>query len=157
LNDVAKYLYDTQGISVYTIGFAIDYDLLKRTAEQANGHYYTATNSQQLKGAFANVIDEILDKSTSFVAPIVPVSRLERTTAGDKIYLALFKPKKNKMWSGNLKKYTVAQTSGLGYQIGAVLDRNDVKAVDDSTGLFYDASISFWNTTQDGGEVEEGG
>jgi type IV pilus assembly protein PilY1 len=157
LNDVAKYIYDTQGISVYTIGFAIDYDLLKRTAEQANGHYYTATNSQQLKGAFANVIDEILDKSTSFVAPIVPVSRLERTTAGDKIYLALFKPKKNKMWSGNLKKYTVAQTSGPGYQIGAVLDRNDVKAVDDSTGLFYDASISFWNTTQDGGEVEEGG
>ncbi len=157
LNDVAKYIYDTQGISVYTIGFAVDYDLLKRAAEQANGHYFTASDAQQLKGAFANVIDEILSKSTSFVAPIVPVSRLERTTAGDKIYLALFKPKQNKMWSGNIKKYGVAQSYGVGHDIGDVLDRNGVKAVDDLTGQFYAASISYWNATQDGGEVEKGG
>ena len=160
LNDVAKYIYDTQGISVYTIGFAVDYDLLKRTAEQANGHYYTANDAQQLEGAFANVIDEILSKSTSFVAPIVPVSRLERTTAGDKIYLALFKPKKNTMWNGNIKKYGVAQTNGIGYSIGDVLDRNGVAAVSDAVataGQFYAASISYWNMTQDGGEVEEGG
>ena len=163
LNDVAKYIYDTPcgispyGISVYTIGFAIDYDLLKRAAEQANGHYYTANDSQQLQGAFANVIEEILEKSTSFVAPIVPVSRLERTTAGDKIYLALFKPKLNKMWSGNIKKYGVAQSNGTGYKIGDVLDKNGLKAVDDATGQFYAGSISYWNTTQDGGEVESGG
>ena len=157
LNDVAKYIYDTQGISVYTIGFAIDYDLLKRAAEQANGHYYTANDAQQLQGAFANVIDEILSKSTSFVAPIVPVSRLERTTAGDKIYLALFKPYKNKMWSGNIKKYGVAQSDGTGYKQGDVLDSNNSKAVDDATGQFYAGSISYWNTTQDGGEVEKGG
>jgi type IV pilus assembly protein PilY1 len=160
LNDVAKYIYDTQGISVYTIGFAVDYDLLKRTAEQANGHYYTANDAQQLEGAFANVIGDILDKSTSFVAPIVPVSRLERTTAGDKIYLALFKPKKTKMWSGNIKKYGVAQSNGVGYELGDVLDRNGVKAVidtGDQAGQFYAASISYWNTTQDGGEVEKGG
>jgi len=157
LNDVAKYIYDNQGISVYTIGFAIDYDLLKRAAEQANGHYYTASDATQLKGAFANVIGDILDKSTSFVAPIVPVSRLERTTAGDKIYLALFKPKQTKMWSGNIKKYGVAQTNGTDYSIGDVLDRNGVKAVDDGTGQFYTGSISYWNATQDGAEVEKGG
>jgi len=163
LNDVAKYIYDTPcgispyGISVYTIGFAIDYDLLKRAAEQANGHYYTANDSQQLQGAFANVIEEILEKSTSFVAPIVPVSRLERTTAGDKIYLALFKPKLNKMWSGNIKKYGVAQSNGTGYKLGDVLDKNGLKAVDDTTGQFYAGSISYWNTVQDGGEVESGG
>jgi len=157
LNDVAKYIYDTQGISVYTIGFAVDYDLLKRTAEQANGHYYTATDAQQLEGAFANVIDEILSKSTSFVAPIVPVSRLERTTAGDKIYLALFKPKMNKMWSGNIKKFGVAQSDGTGFRVGDVLDSNGLKAVDDATGQFYAASISYWNAIQDGGEVEDGG
>jgi len=157
LNDVAKYLYDTQGISVYTIGFAVDYDLLQRTAEEANGHYYTADDSQQLQGAFANVIDEILSKSTSFVAPIVPVSRLERTTAGDKIYLALFKPKQTKLWSGNIKKYGVAQSDGTGYKQGDLLDRNNSKALDDSTGQFLAASISYWNTTQDGDEVEKGG
>jgi type IV pilus assembly protein PilY1 len=163
LNDVAKYIYDTPcgispyGISVYTIGFAVDYDLLKRTAEQANGHYYTANDAQQLQGAFANVIEEILSKSTSFVAPIVPVSRLERTTAGDKIYLALFKPKLSKMWSGNIKKYGVAQTNGTDYRIGDVLDKNGVKAVDNTTGQFYAGSISYWNATQDGGEVEAGG
>ena len=163
LNDVAKYLWDTQGISVYTIGFAVDLDLLKRTAEEGNGHYYTASDSQQLQGAFANVIDEILSKSTSFVAPIVPVSRLERTTAGDKIYLALFKPKQTKMWSGNIKKYGVAQSDDPNnqYKQGDVLDSNNLKAIDDSSkdtaGQFYSASISYWNADQDGDEVEKGG
>ena len=159
LNDVAKYLYDTQGISVYTIGFAVDLDLLKRTAQEANGHYYTASDAQQLQGAFASVIDEILSKSTSFVAPIVPVSRLERTSAGDKIYLALFKPKQTKMWSGNIKKYGVAQSDDLNntYKQGDVLDSSNSKAIDDTTGEFYPASISYWNADQDGDEVEKGG
>ena len=156
LNDVAKYLYNTQKISTFTIGFAIDYDLLERTATQGNGHYYYANDAQELSTAFLNVIDEILAKSTSFVAPIVPVSRMERATAGDKLYLALFKPQSHSMWYGNIKMYGVAQNDVSGqYVTGDVLDRNNQKAILGSN--FIEASISYWNTTQDGGEVEKGG
>ncbi len=156
LNDVAKYLYNNQQISTYTIGFTIDYDLLVRTASQGNGHYYFVEDAQGLSTAFLNVIDEILAKSTSFVAPIVPVSRMERSTAGDKLYLALFKPQAHSMWYGNIKMYGVAQNDVSGqYVKGDILDRNNQKAI--SSSNFIAASISYWNTTQDGGEVEKGG
>ena len=49
LDDVAKYLYDTdlrsdltglQNITTYTIGFTTDNDLLERTATNGHGRYY---------------------------------------------------------------------------------------------------------------------
>lgn len=175
LDDVAKYLYNTdlrsdltgqQNIITYTIGFAVSSPLLERTATHGHGKYYYAASASQLANAFQNVIGEILAKSTSFVAPIVPVSRLERTTAGDKIYLAFFKPKANQMWSGNIKKYGVAQADNPSLNIskGDILDVSGQKAIDDTEGSptkgqFYATATSFWTTTSpmDGGEVEQGG
>ncbi len=168
LDDVAKYLYDTdlrsdltdkQDIITYTIGFTISSSLLERTATQGHGRYFYSKNAQELSAAFQNVIGEILAKSTSFVAPIVPVSRLERTTAGDKIYLAFFKPEANGMWNGNIKKFGVQQVddTSSGLHKGEIVDSNGSKALD-SNGQFYSTARSFWTTAaMDGGEVEQGG
>lgn len=165
LDDVAKYLYDTdlsssfsgqQNIVTYTIGFTVSSDLLERTATAGHGRYFYANSAQQLADVFQNVIDEILSKSTSFVAPIVPVSRMERTTAGDKIYLALFKPLRSQMWSGNIKKYGVAQTDSGGVHTGDITDTKGLQAVD-SRGQFLATAISYWSTGMDGGDVEKGG
>jgi type IV pilus assembly protein PilY1 len=168
LDDVAKYLYDNdirsdltdlQNIITYTIGFTVSSSLLERTATHGHGRYFYSQNAQELSSAFQNVIGEILAKSTSFVAPIVPVSRLERTTAGDKIYLAFFKPIQNKMWSGNIKKFGVQQSDDpdLGLSKGDIVDSNGLKALD-SHGQFYSTARSFWTTAaMDGGEVHEGG
>ena len=145
-----------QNIITYTIGFTISSDLLERTATAGHGRYFYANSAQQLADVFQNVIDEILSKSTSFVAPIVPVSRMERTTAGDKIYLALFKPLRSQMWSGNIKKYGVAQTDSGGVHTGDITDTKGLQAVD-SNGQFLATAISYWNTGMDGGEVEKGG
>jgi len=88
LDDVAKYLYDTdlrsdltnqQNIITYTIGFTEDNDLLERTAIHGHGRYFYSNNAQQLADAFQDIVNEILEKSSSFVAPLVPVSRMERT------------------------------------------------------------------------------
>jgi type IV pilus assembly protein PilY1 len=158
LDDVAKYLYDTdlrsdmenkQNIQTYTIGFTIHSDLLERTARNGNGKYYYAENVQTLADAFQNVIDEILTKTSSFVAPIVPVSRMERELSGDKVYLALFKPLTDRMWSGNIKKYNISSD-------GTVLDVNLNPALD-SSGTFIELSQSFWSLTPDGNNVERGG
>ena len=132
---------------------------LERTATQGHGLYFYANNVQNLASSFQNVIDEILSKSTSFVAPIVPVSRMERTTAGDKIYLALFKPLMDEVWSGNIKKFGVAQANnpGSGIVIGDILDANGSKALD-SDGQFFSTASSYWSGgLMDGGEVEKGG
>jgi len=173
LDDVAKYLYDNdlrtnltgkQNIITYTIGFTINNSLLNRTATHGHGRYFYSQNSQQLSDAFQNIVGEILAKSTSFVAPIVPVSRLERTTAGDKIYLAFFKPFANGMWKGNIKKFglnTPEDPHDCSYDpslpIGALLDANCSPALD-SNGQFYSTATSYWTSTPlDGGEVDRGG
>ncbi len=163
LDDVAKYLYDSdlrsdltgkQNIITYTIGFTEDNDLLERTATHGHGKYYYAMNAQELSDAFQNVIGEILEKTCSFVAPIVPVSRMERTSAGDKIYLALFQPNQDKMWSGNIKKYSIAQS---GANVGQLLDVNGLPVLDDR-GQILETARSYWTTlSMDGSDVEKGG
>jgi type IV pilus assembly protein PilY1 len=169
LDDVARYLYDTdlrsdlsgkQNVRTYTIGFTIDNDLLNRTATQGHGKYFYSQNAQQLADAFQNIINEILAKTSSFVAPVVPVSRMERTQAGDKLYLALFKPIQNKMWDGNIKKYGIAQQYNSTYTIkpGDVIDAKGDLALD-SSGEFFETSRSYWtsSTVMDGGDASKGG
>ncbi len=178
LDDVAKYLYDTdlrsdlltkQNVVTYTIGFELDVsggddavnakELLQSAATLGHGKFYTTAGAGGLADAFSTILNEVLAQTSSFVAPIVPVSRLERTTAGDKIYLAFFRPNQTGMWSGNIKKYGVAQAddSGKGIVLGDILDISGSKALD-SYGEFYPSSKSYWTTSStDGGEVEVGG
>jgi type IV pilus assembly protein PilY1 len=169
LDDVARYLYETdlrtdmsgkQNIVTYTIGFTINNDLLNRTAEQGHGKYFYSQNAQELASAFQNIIDEILSKTSSFVAPVVPVSRMERTQSGDKIYLALFKPIQNGMWSGNIKKYGIAQQYSSDYTIkpGDIIGANNRLALD-SSGQFYETTHSYWTSSGvlDGGDAQKGG
>ncbi len=169
LDDVARYLYDTdlrtdmngtQNVVTYTIGFTVNNDLLNRTAQQGHGKYFYSQNAQELASAFQNIIDEILSKTSSFVAPVVPVSRMERTQSGDKIYLALFKPVSNRMWSGNIKKYGIAQqySSDNTIRPGDIIDANGQLALDTS-GQFYETAHSFWTSSGvlDGGDAEKGG
>jgi type IV pilus assembly protein PilY1 len=167
LDDVAKYLYDKdlrtdltgqQNIITYTIGFTEDNSLLERTATHGHGRYFYTDNAQQLAGAFQNIVSEILEKTSSFVAPIVPVSRMERTSAGDKIYLALFQPNLDQMWSGNIKKFGVVQS---GAQVGQITDIKGLAALDDN-GQILETSYSYWpspipENRMDGADVEKGG
>jgi type IV pilus assembly protein PilY1 len=169
LDDVAKYLYDSdlsssfeqqQNILTYTIGFTVSSNLLERTAAHGHGRYFYSSNAQSLASSFQNIIDEILAKTSSFVAPIVPISRMERTSAGDKIYLSLFKPLKDEMWTGNIKKFGIAQANNpsLGLSVGDLVDADGQKAVD-ANGQILATARSFWTSsaTLDGGDVEKGG
>jgi type IV pilus assembly protein PilY1 len=169
LDDVARYLYNSdlssslegqQNVVTYTIGFAVQsqHNLLERTATQGHGKYYYCNDALGLADVFQNIIGDILANSSSFVAPIVPVSRMERTTAGDKIYLALFRPVRDGMWYGNIKKFGVAQGDNplTGIHTGDVIDANGMVAVD-SRGQFLSTARSFWSSNMDGGEVEQGG
>jgi type IV pilus assembly protein PilY1 len=170
VDDVAKYLYDIdlrsdlegqQNIITYTIGFTVQsqHNLLERAAEKGHGRYFFSDNAQQLADAFQDIVNEILEKSSSFVAPLVPVSRMERTSAGDKIYLALFQPNNDGMWSGNIKKFGVAQENNTLANIflGDIVDANGAAALDQD-GQILATAKSFWTTiSMDGGDVEKGG
>lgn len=165
LDDVAKYLRDndmstslagTQNVTTYTIGFGLPESddgatlLLRETAANGGGKYYSAYNTQTLSQAFTEILGTIIQDNTSFVAPVVPVSPENKTFSGDRVYIGFFKPAVGPFWTGNLKKY------GLDLDNGTVVDKNGNPALD-SNGNFLDTSVSYWSTFADGGLVDDGG
>ena len=195
-DDIAKYLYDTdlssvydlkQNVTTFTIGFgdigsnATAVDLLKRAADSSHGHgqAYLASNQSGLTSSLTQIVANIMEINTSFVAPVVPVSPDNKTSSASRMYLGLFKPLSGTSWAGNLKKYGLDSRRSLvdnstPPQYATYLDvKNNVTNVpapdglDDrtgssltlglSSGSFIPGTTSFWSTASDAGQVEEGG
>jgi type IV pilus assembly protein PilY1 len=120
LDDVAKYLYDTdlrttiqetQNITTFVIGFAVDDPFLQRVADNGHGEYYTAQTSAELELALRRAMATIIDRAQTFTAPVVPV---QRTSSGDKMYISLFTPKSTeKFWPGYLVKLKIGSNGEL--------------------------------------------
>ncbi len=164
LDDVAKYLYDNdchptlgdgtsfdkQNIEVFTIGFQLNHELLEDTAFNGGGEYYTATNYSELSEAFYHIMSSISEENAVFVAPVVPISRMNRTYAGDRIYLGFFKPQVSGRWIGNIKRYGLDSS-------GKLYDANEVEATTPD-GLIKSNALSYWTTMgNDGPDVAAGG
>ncbi len=112
--------------------------------------YFTTNSASELEEAFESIVSDISKLDTTFIAPVVPVSRMNRTFAGDRIYLAFFKPQADGKWHGNIKKY------GINPDTGDMYDAND-NAVTDFTGEIQNTVSSFWSFVTDGPLVEKGG
>lgn len=164
LDDVAHYLYTKdvrpdqagvessegfQNIVTYSIGFQTDQQLLMDTAVNGGGEYYTASNYSTLTEAFAYIISSIQQESAVFVAPVVPVSRMNRAYAGNKVYLGFFEPTQSGRWFGNLKSYFLSGT-------GDILDQNNNPATD-ADGMILPGATSRWSSGMDGPTVTAGG
>jgi type IV pilus assembly protein PilY1 len=127
LDDVAKYLYDEdlfpdgtypsmqgkQNVTTYTIGFGLggaDADavaLLNSAADSNHGHgqAFLAADQTGLSEALMQVVSNILEINSSFVAPIIPTSPENKTSDASRVYIGLFKPNNTSYWEGNLKKF----------------------------------------------------
>jgi type IV pilus assembly protein PilY1 len=164
LDDVAQYLYqkdcnpsmgdgtsfDKQNITTFTIGFKTNQSLLQRTATQGGGEYFTADNYSELKEAFDQIMSSIVEKNACYVAPVVPISRMNRVYAGDKIYLGFFKPQQSGRWIGNIKRYALQNN-------GALFDAQGHPATTPD-GLIMENALSWWTSLgSDGPAVEKGG
>jgi type IV pilus assembly protein PilY1 len=164
LDDVAHYLYrndcnptlgnatafEKQNIITYTIGFRVDNQLLYRTALQGGGEYFIANNYSALSEAFKQIVAAIVERNSCFVAPVVPVSRLNRAFAGNKIYLGFFKPQQDGRWFGNIKRYRLDNEGAIRDQSGRVATGPN--------GLIKEDARSWWTSlSDDGPAVEKGG
>jgi type IV pilus assembly protein PilY1 len=157
--DTRSDLEDNQNIVTYTIGFTIRSELLEDTAKNGGGKYYYCHNAQSFSIALQKIIEEILEQSTSYVAPVVPISQMEKASSGNRLYLALFKPTWRSFWKGNIKKFGIATADNpaAGIKIGDIIDANGNPVID-SKGRILDSAVSFWGGgDRDGGEVERGG
>lgn len=159
LDDISKVMLDAdlrpsmdgqQALITYTIGFTVANSLLQRTAAHGGGTYSTANNADELADAFRATLNSIVSETESFVAPVVPVSQTTRTQSGDRLYIALFRPRDGSLrWPGNLKKYQVSPD-------GQMLDAAGAAATN-SDGEILPGARSYWDTTASGSAVSKGG
>ena len=182
LDDVAQDLFENldlsdgkalhpQNIQVYTIGFSVDDDLLKNTARVGGGKYSYVYSSQSFSIAFQNLIADVLDESTSYVAPVVPISQMETFRSSDRMFLAMFKPTWTSFWRGNIKKYGIYTNDpanpcySSSFKTGDILDskcnlainsRNQISDTHNKPADPYSA-FSYWSSAADGREVDAGG
>ncbi|MCD6569607.1 MAG: VWA domain-containing protein [Deltaproteobacteria bacterium] len=146
-----------QNIITYTIGFDIDNTLLEETADSSHGQgdYYTTEatggGGVSLSDIFQKIIGSILKTNSEFVAPVVPVSRMNKTYAGNCVYLGVFSPDSSGLWKGNLKKFGLSED-------GQLLDR-DGNLATESSGAIKEGAHSCWVLVDglEGMDVEKGG
>lgn len=146
LDDVAKYLYThdlrpdlqgTQNLTTYTIGFTHNSPLLQKTAQNGGGIYYSANNAAELEHSLLMALDDIAKKLQTYTAPVVPITR---TSSGDKMYLAFFKPLAySKFWVGDLKKFGLSSTN-------QIIDSTGANATD-SSGAMLDTAVPYWSVS----------
>jgi type IV pilus assembly protein PilY1 len=131
MDDVAAYFYANdmrvandktdafQNVLTYTVGFmfnAASRVFLINTSNNGNGktnltssahpdygkYHFDAESGEGLSQAILDAVNSIISRTSSFTAPVVPVTR---TTSGDKIYMAFFKPLDENFWEGNVTKF----------------------------------------------------
>ncbi len=139
LDDVAHYFYTHdmrvsndptgafQNITTYTVGFMATPEsrvFLINTSNNGNGkpnltnsadpdygkYHFDAASANGLSQAVLDAVNSIISQTSSFTAPVVPVTR---TTSGNKIYMAFFKPLDGNFWEGNVTKFGLNASSEI--------------------------------------------
>lgn len=154
LDDVAHYLARTdmvrdnklqfdQTVYTYTVGFAIDHPLLRETADNGKGRYFTTSSAARLAVDLRDALLEIIDRASSLTAATVPSSR---SNFGDGFYTAFFRPSAAEpFWPGHLQAFrlspdlTVLDRPRAGYPYGA-------PAIDPATNRFFEPRFPYWDT-----------
>ncbi|MBU1399364.1 MAG: hypothetical protein KKH85_10825, partial [Proteobacteria bacterium] len=161
LDDVAYYLYTHdmvgyvtgfQNVKTYTVGVMAGREsnlYLINTSNNGNGYknlydttksnygkyHFTANSAGGLSAAILSAVNAILTQTSTFTAPVVPVTR---TTSGNRIYLALFKPSGGNFWEGNVVKFGINDAL-------QIVDKNGDLATFPN-GALKETAVSYWAT-----------
>lgn len=127
-------------------------------------NFYTANTASELEDVFEAIVNEIIEETTSFVAPGISINAVNRLYHLNDIYYSLFKPNDKIAWLGNLKKFQLCEAGQSGCTKGEVLDQNGVPAVhtnesDQNTfGTLKSDAQGFWSAIDDSApEIDQGG
>lgn len=102
-----RYYVNKDNISTFTVGFAINNQMLKDAGDTyGRGGYYTANSTSELKQALDASMSTIAAKTASGSAVATSSSRLDTDTT---IYQALFYSEK---WTGRIKAFDVDEVNG---------------------------------------------
>ena len=147
-----------QNVFTYTVGFMGDKEgdlFLINTSNNGNGNRYLYNTSDEEYGKYhfnadspddladqlMAAVNSILSRTSTFMAPVVPVTR---TTSGNRIYMAFFKPNKGNFWEGNVTKYGIFSDE--------IVDKWDQPATYDN-GAMIETAEPYWATADWAGNI----
>jgi len=151
-HDIVGYHDGFQNVFTYTIGFMGDQVgnlFLINTSNNGNGnknlydttdpeygkYHFTAESPDSLSSVLLAAINDILLRISTFTAPVVPVTR---TTSGNRIYLAFFKPAEGNFWEGNVTKFGISDAD-------EIVDIHG-KAATWPNGAMKNDAVPYWTT-----------
>ncbi|UCG14623.1 MAG: hypothetical protein JSU72_09330 [Deltaproteobacteria bacterium] len=151
-HDCTSYRDGVQTTVTYTVGFMGDREtnlFLINTSNNGNDnvnlydtshpeygkYHFTAESPDVLADELLAAVNDILSRTSSFTAPVVPVTR---TFSGNRIYMAFFKPSEGNFWEGNVTKFGLSED-------GLILDINGNVATYANGSLIEDAE-PYWQT-----------
>lgn len=98
-----------QSIETFVIGFNMDNDMLKETAKNGNGEYYTARSYDELKNALKDAITNILLRNFGFAAFTAP-KKVTSTVGEGFSFIGYFLPSSGSaLWEGHLQSYMMTE------------------------------------------------
>ncbi|WP_224361588.1 pilus assembly protein [Hyalangium versicolor] len=102
-----------QNIITYTVGFGINSNLLKNTADVGGGLYYTAEDAASLKQALLDIINNVQTRATSFSSAAATSLQSGDTST---TIIPRFKPSRAKTepWQGFLYRFNLSTESLVG-------------------------------------------
>jgi len=141
-----------QNVITYSVGFMGDKEgdlFLINTSNNGNGnknlydtsdedygkYHYRADSPEALSTQLLAAVTGILSRTSTFMAPVVPVTR---TTSGDKIYMAFFKPGEGNFWEGNVTKFGISSDN-------QIIDATGAPATWPNGAMKVDA-VPYWAT-----------
>jgi type IV pilus assembly protein PilY1 len=145
----ARYLKANR-VTTYGIGFIganckPDYPwLLSSMAKQGGGHYFEASNTQQLRDALENIFSEVRSVNSVFAAVSLPVSVNSQGTYLNQVFIGMFRPDPQTLprWFGNLKQYKMGFDNQGQFNL---LDADNKTAISASGSEFIgECARSFW-------------
>jgi len=122
-----------------------------------NGKAYLASEAKDLKDAFTSIISgaqsAVIDQNISNNNIDVSINSSNRAVHADSVFYPMYKPSTSAAWDGNIKRYQLKKING----IVKVFDANGVEAFNPNSTKLKDNARSFWSSTADGDNLEQGG
>lgn len=153
-HDIVGYRIGFQAVNTYTVGFMPESEATRQflinTSNNGNEnlnlydsndpeygkYHFEASSPEGLAQALMDALSAILEKTNSFSAPVVPVTR---TTSGNRLYMAFFAPKaSSNFWEGNVVKL------GLDADLN-IVDKNGNSATFPNGAINFDVE-PYWAT-----------
>jgi type IV pilus assembly protein PilY1 len=100
--------FQKQNLITYTVGFAVDNQMLEDAAFYGNGKYYTAKNEAQLTAALSGAFEDIVEREGSASSVATNSTRLDTDT---RVYQALFSTAD---WGGQLLAIGIESDGSVG-------------------------------------------